>query len=353
MSPTAGVDLGLHQLQNTLYVMTQGAYLHIDHETLKIEVEKATAMQVPVHHLSGVVCFGNVMVSPEALSRCAEEGRSVVFLSRSGRFRGRIVGPASGNVLLRRAQHKALDSPEQTLAIARNIVAAKIQNSRQVVLRAARETKNTETQAALRLQSEAMAQTLARLPRITDVEVLRGAEGEAALGYFSVFNHFILEDTQTFRFNGRNRRPPRDPVNAVISFVYALLVGDCVAALEGVGLDPQIGYLHALRPGRPALALDVVEELRSPIADRLALTLINRKQLTKDDFEERVGGGVVLNDKGRKTVVIAYQKRKQEEIRHEVLDRSILAGLIPHVQARLLARHLRGDMDTYLPYLTQ
>lgn len=347
------VEVAVHQLLNTLYVMTQGAYVHVDHETLKVEVERTTVIQVPVHHLGGLVCFGNVMVSPEAIARCAEEGRSVVFLSRSGRFRGRVVGPTSGNVLLRRAQHQALDSPQKTLEIARNIVAAKVQNTRQIVLRAARQAKDGESETALRAQAEDLAAILAALPGILDLDTVRGKEGEAAMGYFGVFKHLILEDPQTFRFDGRNRRPPRDPVNAVLSFVYALLVGDCVAALEGVGLDPQVGYLHALRPGRPALALDLLEELRAPVAERLALTLVNRRQLTRDDFEERPGGGVSLTERGRKEVVVAYQKRKAEEVRHEVLDRSIPIGLIPHVQARLLARYLRGDVERYLPYIAQ
>lgn len=347
------VEVGVHQLLNTLYVMTQGAYVHVDHETLKVEVEKATALQVPVHHLGGLVCFGNVLVSPHAIAQCAEEGRSVVFLSQTGRFRARVVGPASGNVLLRRAQHQALDSPAKTLEIARSIVAAKVQNTRQVLLRGARQAKDSQSQSALRTQGDNLAGVVESLPRVGDLDTLRGKEGEAALGYFGVFGHLVLEDPQTFKFDGRNRRPPRDPMNAVLSFVYALVTGDCVAALEGVGLDPQVGYLHALRPGRPALALDLVEELRAPVAERLALTLVNRRQVTKDDFEQRPGGAVSLTERGRKEVVVAYQKRKAEEVRHEVLDRSIPLGLVPHVQARLLARHLRGDLEAYLPYVAQ
>ena len=344
-------ELGLHQLLNTLYVSTQGAYVHVDHETLKVELERQVLLQVPTHHLSGLVCFGNVRGSSEGLAQCAEEGRSVVLLSRSGRFRARVVGPISGNVLLRRAQHAALDSPERTLAIARNITAAKIQNVRQVLLRGARQAKGVEAAQALRAAGEHLERVLGTLPKVGDLDTLRGREGEAALEYFSVFRYLVLEDAETFHFDGRNRRPPRDPMNALLSFIYALLMGDCVAGLEGVGLDPQIGYLHTLRPARPALALDLLEELRAPVGERLALTLVNRRQITKEDFEESPGGGVSLTERGRKEVVTAYQKRKSEEVRHEVLDRSVPLGLLPHVQARLLARHLRGDMEAYLPYV--
>lgn len=341
----------MHQLLNTLYITTEGAYLHLDHETLKVQVEGETKLQVPMHHLGGVVCFGNVMISPFALHRCAEDGRFVVLLDRNGYFKARIEGPVSGNVLLRRAQHEALGSSATTLTIARNIVAGKIQNSRQILLRGSREADDPNDGAALKKTAESLGNSVARLTSCQDLDQLRGIEGESARLYFSIFDRMVREERDTFKLNGRNRRPPLDPINALLSFLYALLMNDCVAAAEGVGLDPQMGFLHALRPGRAALALDLMEEVRSVLADRLALTLVNRRQITSKHFIERPGGAIHLNDEGRKEVVVAYQKRKQEEIRHPLLNQKMPFGLIPHVQARLLARTLRGDMEEYIPFL--
>lgn len=341
----------MHQILNTLYIITQGAYLHLDHETLKVEVDGKTQLQVPIHHLGAVVCFGNVLVSPAAMHRCAEDGRSLVLLNSNGRFKARLVGPTSGNVLLRQAQHRALESREQTLAIARNMVAGKIQNARHVVMRASREVEESEYVEALRLVGERHAAMLSELAESRDIDTVRGLEGMAASLYFSVFDHMIRRYKETFRFDGRNRRPPRDPVNALLSFIYTLLLNDCVAGAEGVGLDPQIGYLHAIRSGRPSLGLDLMEELRSVLADRLALTLINRQQITRSHFVERSGGAVHLNEEGRKAVIAAYQKRKADEVFHSAADRKMPLGLVPHIQARLLARHLRGDMEHYIPFI--
>ena len=341
----------MHQLLNTLYITTEGAYLHLDHDTLKVEVEKTTRLQVPVHHLGGVVCFGHVMVSPAAMARCAEDGRFLVLLDRNGRFKARVEGPVSGNVLLRRVQHETMADPGKSLAIARNIVAGKLQNTRQIVLRAAREASEPGDAQALKRTTAILANTLSRLPACKDIDQVRGIEGESARAYFASFDRMVREDRDTFRLDGRNRRPPRDPMNALLSFLYALLMNDCVAGAEGVGLDPQMGFLHALRPGRAALALDLMEEVRAILADRLALTLINRKQIQAKHFIDRPGGAVHLNDAGRKEAVIAYQKRKQEEITHPLLHQKMPLGLVPHVQARLLARTLRGDMEAYIPYL--
>ena len=341
----------MHQLLNTLYVTTPEAYVHLDHETLRVEVEKETKLQVPLHHLGAVVCFGDVLISPALLHRCADDGRSVVLLDRNGRFKGRLEGPVSGNVLLRKAQYEAVSSAERTLAIARNIVAGKIQNVRQIVLRAAREADNTDDATRLKETGQTLAIALERAATAEDLDQLRGFEGEAARQHFSTFTCMVREDREAFQLNGRNRRPPRDRINALLSFLYALLLNDCVSAAEGVGLDPQMGFLHALRPGRPALGLDLMEELRSVIAERLALTLINRRQINAAHFVDRPGGAVYLGDEGRKEVIVAYQKRKQEEIQHPVLEQKMPIGLIPHVQARLLARVLRGDMEAYLPYL--
>ncbi len=341
----------MHQLLNTLYITTEGAYLHLDHDTLKVEVEKETKLQVPMHHLGGIVCFGNVMVSPAAMARCAEDGRFMVLLSATGRFLARVEGPVSGNVLLRCAQYETMKNVEKTLDIAKNIVAGKVQNTRQIALRGAREANDPDDAKALEKTTNSLANALTCLPNCNDLDQLRGVEGESARAYFESFDRMVREDRQTFRLDGRNRRPPRDPMNALLSFLYAILMNDCVAGVEGVGLDPQMGFLHAIRPGRAALALDLMEELRSVIADRLALTLINRKQIQAKHFIDRPGGAVHLNDDGRKEVVIAYQKRKQEEITHPLLNQKMPLGLIPHVQARLLARTLRGDMEAYIPYL--
>jgi CRISP-associated protein Cas1 len=341
----------MHQILNTLYVMTQRAYLHLDHDTLKVKVEGETKLQVPLHHLGAVCCVGDVAASTQLLHRCADDGRSVIFLDHSGRFKARLEGPVAGNVLLRRAQHETLSDSARPVAIARNIVAGKIQNARQVLLRGGREAAAPEDVTPLQSAAQHLAEVLPRLETATDLDQVRGLEGDAARVYFGVFQRLIKEDRDTFRFEARTRRPPRDQVNGLLSFLYTLLLHDCVAGAEGVGLDPQVGYLHALRPGRPALGLDLMEELRPVLADRLALTLINRRQLTRSDFEERAGGAVLLNEAGRRTVVVAYQQRKQEEVQHPVVDQRVPFGLIPHLQASLLARHLRGDLDAYPPFL--
>ena len=347
------VTVGVHQLLNTLYVMTQGAYAHVDHDSVLIEADGETKLRMPKHQLGAIICFGNVAVSSGLIQQCSMDGRALVFMDRSGRFRARMVGPTTGNVLLRQAQHQALNDKQRTLAIARSVAAGKVKNSRTVLMRGARETADGEAEAELRAAVDDCDRSLSRLPKVSSLDEVRGEEGYVAHKYFQVFESLIRKHQDGFRFNGRNRRPPRDPINALISFLYALVTTDCTAALEGVGLDPQVGYLHAIRPGRPALALDLLEELRAPVADRLVLTLINRRQVTTDDFDPGPGGAVALSDSGRRKVVIAYQKRKAEEVRHFLLDRMVPVGLIPHVQARLLARHLRGDLEHYVPYTTR
>lgn len=341
----------MHQILNTLYVMTQGAYVHLDHETLKVELEGKTQLQVPLHHLGGVFCFGDVMMSPALLHRCAEDGRAFVLMDRNGRFKARVEGPVTGNVLLRRAQHLALSDGTRPVSIARNIVAGKIQNARQVLLRGSREAGDPDDASRLEETGRWLAGALSRLESAQDLDQIRGIEGDAARAYFGIFDRMVKEDREAFSLDGRSRRPPRDRMNALLSFLYALLLSDCVAAAEGVGLDPQVGFLHALRPGRPALGLDFMEELRAVLADRVALTLVNRRQVTRGDFEERSGGAIHLAEAGRKEVVVAYQKRKQDEIYHPVVGQKVPLGLVPHVQARLLARHLRGDLEEYLPFL--
>lgn len=338
-------------LLNTLYVQSQGAYLHLDHETLQVKLEGRLRLQVPLHHLGAIVVFGDSLLSPSLLDRCAADGRAVTWLSFTGRFRARLEGPVSGNVLLRRAQHACLDQLDRTLDVAKHLVAGKVKNQRSSVLRSVRDAESASDQEALGETARLMAHILENLPQAPDLDTLRGWEGEAAHAYFSTFIRMIRAARDDFAVTERTRRPPLDPVNALLSFLYALLLSDCLAAAQGVGLDPQVGFLHALRPGRPSLGLDLMEELRPVLADRLALTLINRRQVAISDFDKRPGGAVLLNERGRKKVVTAYQERKQEEVFHHGVQQQTPLGLIPHLQARLLARHLRGELAAYPPYL--
>ena len=339
------------QALNTLFVQTQGAYLHLEHDAVKIEVERVTVSRVPLHHLSSIAVFGNVLISPFLMARCADEGRDISVLTQYGRFKARIHGSTSGNVLLRRAQHAALDNADQRLEIAKRFIAGKIQNARGTLMRAARESNDPEDWKTLRDATGLLEVSLRYARDAPSVDELRGCEGNAARVYFAAFTNLVRTNRADFEFVERSKRPPRDPINALLSFIYALLTGDCVAALEGVGLDPQVGFLHALRPGRPALALDLIEEFRSYIADRLALTLVNRAQITLKDFDERTGGAWSLNETGRKTVLVEYQNRKKQELTHPTTQSQIPLGLAPHIQARLLARHLRGDLPAYPPFI--
>ncbi len=341
----------MRQLLNTLYVMTQGAYLHLERETLKLDVERQTKLRVPLHHIGGVVLFGHVMVSPFALHRCAEDGRSVVFLTEHGRFKARLEGPQSGNVLLRRAQHRLLDDDVRALALMRAIVAGKLQNSRMVLLRGAREAKSDDDCARLEAAAQSLAASIRALPKAPDAEAVRGIEGQAAREYFDAFSSLIRVNRDAFAMRGRSRRPPRDRINALLSFIYAMLTNECVSAVEATGLDPQVGFLHVLRPGRPALALDLVEEFRSILADRLALSLINRRQVQPEDFVERPGGAVEMCEQARKAIITAWQQRKQEEITHPALGIKAPMALMPLVQARLMARFIRGEAGEYTPLM--
>lgn len=341
------------QLLNTLYVTTQESYVHLDNNTVRLDIEHETKLRVPLHHLGAVVCFGHVTVSLPLMHRLAEEGVALVLLDANGRFKARLEGAVSGNVLLRQAQYRAVDDPGRSLGIARNCVAGKVRNCRQVLLRGAREAKSPEDGDSLSRGADDLAATLRALPQAQDMDALRGLEGEAARQYFAVLNHLLRSSARDgFKMDGRSRRPPRDRINALLSFVYALLMNDCRSALEAAGLDPQVGYLHALRPGRAALALDLMEEFRA-LADRLVLSLINRGQITAGDFVEREGGAVMLQGDARKAVLVAYQERKQENLSHALLKEPVPLGLVPHIQARLLARTLRGDIPDYLPFLVR
>lgn len=341
------------ELLNTLYVMKPYSYVRLDHETLRVECDGEKLAEVPLHHLGAIVLFDAASISPQAMERCAADGREVVLLDAAGRFRCRIEGPVSGNVLLRKAQYDAHSDPKRLTNIARRLVAGKIQNCRNLVMRGARTAKDSKAEQALRACADELASHLNELSSTEDINKVRGIEGQAASIYFEVFGHLITVDKNEFAFAGRTRRPPRDRVNALLSFTYALLASDCTSAASGVGLDPQLGYLHGIRPGRPALALDLMEELRPCLSDRLVLNLINRRQIRAEHFEERPGHSVLLNEAGRRIVVVEYQKRKQEEVRHPLLKEKVPLGLVPHLQARLLARHLRGDSPEYPPFIME
>lgn len=337
---------------NTLYVTTEGSWLRKDGANIVMEVEKEIRVRVPVHMLESLVCIGRVTVSPQLLGFCSQQGISVCYLTSNGKFLARVEGPVSGNVLLRREQYRRSDDPIRCASVVRHLLAGKIHNQRAVLARGWRDHGDKLMDVA------AFQHALKRLKRIpqrllveTDVDVLRGLEGEAAQSYFGVFNQLIRADSPTLRFGGRNRRPPRDAFNALLSFLYTLLTHDCRSALETVGLDPAVGFLHRDRPGRPSLALDLAEEFRPLLGERLALSLINRKQLNESDFRQMDNGAVLLKDDARKAVLIAYQERKREELQHVFLGEKAAIGLFPYLQAQLLARHLRGDLDAYPPFL--
>ncbi|HBL28559.1 MAG TPA: subtype I-C CRISPR-associated endonuclease Cas1 [Acidobacteria bacterium] len=340
----------MKRLQNTLYVTTQGAYLAKEGEAVVVRVEKETKLHVPIHLLGSIVCFGQVAASPFLLGFCGERGVGVTFLSENGRFLCRVEGPVSGNILLRRAQYRRTEDPTASAVLARCVVAAKIANSRTVLLRALRDRPDAAGGETLRQAAAALAQHLAGLVDGVPLDGVRGLEGAAARAYFEAFDPLVTQQKDAFFFRERSRRPPLDNLNALLSFLYTLLCHDVEAALETVGLDPAAGFLHRDRPGRPSLALDLMEELRAFFADRLALSLINLQQIRPADFETQDSGGVVMSAEGRKTVLVAYQKRKQEEIVHPFLGEKVAVGLLPHLQATLLARHLRGDLDGYPPF---
>jgi len=337
---------------NTLYATTDGAWLRKEGANIVMEVERQERARLPAHMLESVVCIGRVAVSPQLLGFCSEQGISVCYLTPQGRFLARVEGPVSGNVLLRRAQYRASDDPGRCAGIVRNLLIGKLHNQRAVLARGWRD-HGQQLQDAARLQH-----ALKRLKRIPHrllieqkVDILRGLEGEAAQAYFGVFGQLIRVASPLMQFGGRNRRPPRDAFNALLSFLYTLLTHDCRSALETVGLDPAVGFLHRDRPGRPSLALDLAEEIRPLLGERLALSLINRRQLNERDFVVFDNGAVQLKDAARKAVLVAYQERKREQLQHAFLGERVDIGLLPFIQSQLLARHLRGDLDGYPPFL--
>lgn len=341
----------MKKLLNTVYVTTEGASLRKDGENLVAEVDGAERARVPLHMLASLVVFGPIFVSPALIGACAGTGITIVLLDRAGRFQARIEGPVSGNVLLRRAQYRVSDAPEE---VVRSIVVGKIANQRAVLQRALRdygEDYGPAEKAAITAAVDRLARILARVERLDEtLDALRGSEGEAAQGYFAVFDSLIRSPDPELRWTGRSRRPPLDAINALLSFLYALLTHDCRSAAEAVGLDPAVGFLHRDRPGRPSLALDLMEELRPVLADRLALSLVNRRQLRAGDFIREDSGAVRLTDDARKTVLATWQERKKDERQHPFLDEKAPLGLVPYLQAQMLARHLRGDIDAYPPW---
>lgn len=354
-------------IQNTLYLLTPGSYVNRDHLTLQVKVplrpdgtpaaatdlksdiSNFKCLSLPIHHLESICFFGPSTISPSAMDLCWEHGVAVNFLSETGYFIARATGVADTSVTLRRAQFRAADDPGKSAAIARQIVAGKIQNARNSLLRAGRESESADVKLQIENAADGLARSLGELQSIRALDAVRGSEGLAAQTYFAAFTLLLKQQREAFAFTTRTRRPPRDRINCLLSFLYALVRHDCVAALTSIGLDPFVGFLHADRPNRPSLALDLMEEFRPWLADRLAVTLINRQQIQPDHFKLREGGAVEFTDAGRKLVIKAYQERKQETITHPLLDQTLRVGQLPFIQARILARHLRSDLPDYLP----
>ena len=336
---------------NTLFVTTQGAYLAKEGESVIVRVEKETRLRIPVHTLGGIVCFGNVGCSPFLMGFCAERDVAISFLSEYGRFLARVQGPVSGNVLLRREQYRKADDMTFSAQMARSVLTGKLANCRTVLQRALRDHSDKMDADQVSYASRQISGSLRRLQEDVPLNSLRGIEGDAAHVYFNVFDHLITSQKQNFFFQDRNRRPPLDNVNCLLSFLYTLVMHDVRSALESVGLDPAVGFLHRDRPGRPGLALDLMEEFRPFIADRLTLSLINLSQVQKKGFKKSESGAVLMDDETRKTVLVAYQKRKQDEIMHPFIEEKVTIGLLFHTQALLLARYLRSDLDGYPPFI--
>ena len=335
---------------NTLFVTTQGAYLAKDGETVAVRIDGEVALRVPLHTLGAIACFGNVGCSPFLMGFCGERNVGLSFLTENGRFLARIQGPVSGNVLLRREQYRRADDPVFSARIAAACVLGKVANCRTVLLRARRDHADRVDTDALQQAADRLSASMRRLQDDLDLDAVRGIEGDAARVYFEAFDHLIVRDKDHFFMRGRSRRPPLDRVNCLLSFLYTLVLHDLRSALESVGLDPAVGYLHRDRPGRAGLALDLMEEFR-PMADRLALSLVNLGQLQAGDFVFSDGGAVRMSDAARKTLLVAYQKRKQEEMVHPFVDERMSLGLYFHMQALLFARMLRDELDGYPPVI--
>lgn len=340
----------MKRLLNTLYVTSPNRYLALEGENVVVLEEQQEIGRVPLHNLDSIITFGYTGASPALMGTCAQRNIDLTFMSGHGRFLARVTGEVKGNVILRKQQYRVSESKEERLKIAKNFVLGKLYNSRWVLERAVRDYPMRIDCERIKVQSRRIAEAMKTVTQCEDAAALLGVEGEAATLYFSVFNQLILQQQEDFVFQGRNRRPPLDYVNALLSFCYSLLAGMCASALEGVGLDSYVGFYHTDRPGRISLALDLMEELRSVMADRFVLTLINRKMVTKNDFIKKENGAVILTDTGRKTVLSAWQAKKQDSIRHLFLEEKLEWGMVPHAQALLLARYLRGDLEEYPPF---
>lgn len=336
---------------NTLFVTTQGAYLGKEDEAVLVRVEEQVRLRVPIHTLAGIVCFGHVGCSPALMYLCGERGVTVSFLSERGKFLGRVEGPVGGNVLLRREQYRRADDEASAVGIARALVSAKIANARAVLRRGSRDRGPETVVCRLGKAADALNLRLGALEAAGDLDAIRGIEGDSARVYFEVFDDLIAAQKDHFVFRARTRRPPLDAVNSLLSFVYALLEHDVRSALAAVGLDPAVGFLHRDRPGRPGLSLDLMEEFRPFFADRLVLSLINLRQVQAPGFRTEPVGGVMMDDATRKVVLTSYQKRKQEQLLHPFLNERMTLGMLFHIQARLFARFLRGDLDGYPPFV--
>ncbi len=341
----------MKKLLNTLYITTPNRYLSLDGENVVILSEKEEIARIPLHNLEAIVTFGYTGASPKMMGACAQRNISLSFMTEYGKFLARVTGEVRGNVTLRKEQYRISDSEERSTMVARNFITGKLYNSKWVIERAIRDYALRMDVEKLKLKSGFLSTAMKALQNCENTERLRGIEGEAASIYFSVFDDMILQQKDNFYFNTRNRRPPLDNVNAMLSFAYSLLANSCASALETVGLDPYVGFLHKDRPGRISLALDLMEELRSVMADRFVLTLINKKIMDGRCFDQKENGAVIMKDEARKIFLNAWQTRKQEEIRHPFLDEKIEWGMVPYVQALLLARYIRGDLDEYPPFL--
>jgi CRISP-associated protein Cas1 len=339
---------------NTLFVTLEGAFLRKDGEAVEVRHEGQTKIRVPLHNLDGIVSFGWENIASAALmAACHEHGVSLSFLSPYGKFLASAYGGISGNILLRKEQYLRSHHEVGSLEIARNMIQAKLHNTRCVLQRAARDHGAKDAVRALQIQQavDSLANRIKAANACSSLDSLRGIEGDAAVAYWAVFNQLLTNTEPAFQISGRSKRPPLDRTNALLSFLYALLAHDCRSACETCGLDPQCGFMHQPRPGRASLALDLMEEFRPMLADRLAISLINRQQITVDDFTVQESGAVFLKDDSRKIILRAWQEKKQESLTHPILEEKITVGLLPHIQARLLARHLRGDLDAYPAFL--
>lgn len=341
----------MRKLLNILYVLSEDSYLKLSGENVVIQRNDADDVRIPLHNIEGIVCFSYLGVSPGLLGKCVEEGIDVSFFSPSGKFLARVNGIPNGNVLLRRGQYRIADDNEKRLDYAKTFLLGKTFNSRWVLERMCRDHPEHDAVDSIKTESRIIKKIMDDIQSAGSIKELMGFEGDCAKHYFSVFDNLILNHDPCFRFSGRTRRPPLDAVNALLSFAYSMLANDCAAALSSVGLDPYVGFLHSDRPGRVSLALDLEEELRSPVADRFVLTVINLRVFSEKMFDFRENGSVLLNEEGRKLFIQEWQKRKKEVIRHPFLKEKIEWGLVPYVQALLLARTIRGDLCGYPPFL--